>query len=303
MRASRVLIGPVITCLILAGSDTNAQLTDTSSLREIPFDQLSERDPNPLGEKALAIHPDQWKHSETDHFIYHFVHSFVATPVSVEAEFDYRVITTELEREAPGNSPKCHIYIFEQPDDWHQFQISGALELWTGGIHSGGSLFIQRNPAYKFSNNLLGHEVAHLILHRFYTASIPCWLDEGFAQYVSKSAHASYQRARGYLSKPHSEAIASEDIIPLPTLLATTHPPAENVATFYNESERLVRFLAATDKRSFLSLLDALARHQPFETALKNYPGTFASVAVLEQKFREYAAKDFGSSLQQVTDE
>ena len=53
---------------------------------------LSQRDPNPLSEKALAIHPEQWKHAETEHFIYHFVHSYVATPVSVEAEFHYRVI-------------------------------------------------------------------------------------------------------------------------------------------------------------------------------------------------------------------
>ena len=290
--------------LFTAAAHSDAQLTDTSSLREIEFDQLSERDPNPLGEKALAIHPDQWKHSETDHFICHFVHTYVATPISVEAEFHYRVITQELEREAPANNPKSHIYIFEEPADWHQFQSVGQLEPWSGGIHSAGSLFIQRNPAYKFTNNLLGHEIAHLILHRFYTASIPCWLDEGFAQYVSKNAHATYQRARGYISKAHSEAIASEDLIPLRVLLAATHPPAENVVTFYNESERLARFLAATNKKSFLGLLDALARHQPFEIALnQTYAGKFTNVAVLEEKFREYAAKDFGSSLQQVTSE
>lgn len=281
-----------------------AQLNDSSSLREIEFSQLSERDPNPLGEKALALRPEQWKHAETDHFIYHFVHSYVATPVSVEAEFHYRVITKELERDDVNSSPKCHIYIFEQPDDWHQFQSVGQLEPWTGGIHSAGSLFIQRNPAYKFSNNLVGHEITHLILHRFYPAAIPRWLDEGFAQYVSKAAHASYERARGYISKPHSESLAPNDLMPLSVLLAFTYPPSEHVTTFYDESERLVRFLASTDKRSFLGLLDALARHQPFETALsRNYAGKFPTVAVLEEKFREYAIKDFGSSLQQVSSE
>src|SRR5436853_5636576 len=83
--------------IFLMGAD--AQITDSSSLREIDFSQLSERDPNPLGEKALSIHPDQWKHSETDHFIYHFEHTFVATPVAVEAEFHYRVINKELEHD------------------------------------------------------------------------------------------------------------------------------------------------------------------------------------------------------------
>src|SRR3982751_6775623 len=93
----------------------HAQINEFTSLREVEFSQLSERDPNPLSEKALAIQPDLWKHGETDHFIYHFVHGFVATPISVEAEFHYRVITKELEREQPNNGdPKCHIYIFEQ---------------------------------------------------------------------------------------------------------------------------------------------------------------------------------------------
>lgn len=293
----------LVACLLLGSvaASSHAQLNETSSLREIEFSQLSEGDPNPLGEKALAIHPEQWKHSETDHFIYHFAHSYVATPVSVEAEFHYRVITKELERDQPASSPKCHIYIFEEPMDWVEFQSAGQLERWTGGIHSAGSLFVKRDPSYKFSNNLLGHEITHLILHRFYTASIPCWLDEGFAQYVSKNAYASYQRARGYISKPHSEAISADELMPLGVLLSFTRPPNDRVTTFYNESERLVRFLAGTDKPSFLALLDALARHQPFETALsRSYAGKITSVSMLEEKFRDYATKDFGSSLQQV---
>ena len=280
----------------------SAQINESSSLPEIEFSQLSQRDPNPLGEKALAIHPEQWKHAETDHFIYHFCHGYVATPVSVEAEFHYRVIAKELERDQPAGDIKSHIYIFERPEDWQQFQVFGKLEPWSGGIHSQGSLFVQRNPAYKFSNNLLGHEIVHLVLHRFYTDGIPCWLDEGFAQFISKDAHASYERARGFAAKPHSDAIAPQDLIPLSVLTAATHPPSDNVHIFYDESERLVRFLAATDMPSFLSLLDALARHQPLETVLARlYSGRFASVSALEEKFRDYASKDFGTSLQQAS--
>jgi hypothetical protein len=278
---------------------SKAQINESSSLPEIEFSELSQRDPNPLGEKALAINPDQWKHGETDHFIYHFVHSYVVTPVSIEAEFHYRVIAKNLERDQPAGDTKSHIYIFERPEDWRQFQSLGALEPWTGGIHSQGSLFIVRNPAYKFTNNSLGHEISHLVLHRFYSDGIPCWLDEGFAQYVSKDAHASYERARGYIAKPYSEAIAPHDLIPLATLTGMTRPPNDRVEIFYAESERLVRFLAATDKRSFLALLDGLARHQPFETTLPRiYAGKFTDIAGLEEKFREYAAKDFGTTLQ-----
>src|SRR5947207_14574296 len=278
--------------------------TGLNSLPEVEFSQLSQRDPNPLGERALSINPSQWKHGETEHYIYHFAHTYVATPISVEAEFHYRVVAKELERDQPLTDIKSNVYIFERPEDWRQFQGAGELEKWTGGIHSQGSLFILRNPEQKFSGNLLGHEIVHLVLHRFYADGIPCWLDEGFAQYISKDAHASYQRARGYISKPHSEAIAAQDLIPLNFLTAATHPPSDHVHIFYDESERLVRFLAATDKPSFLNLLDALARHQPLETVLPRlYSGRFSSVSALEEKFREYASKDFGSSLQQASNE
>jgi hypothetical protein len=275
--------------------------TGLNALPETEFSRLSQRDPNPLGEKALAINPEAWKHGETDHFIYHFEHSYVATPVSVEAEFYYRVIAKELERDQPAGDIKSHIYIFERPEDWTQFQSSGSLERWTGGIHSEGSLFIVRNPSCRFADNTLGHEISHLVLHRFYTAGIPCWLDEGFAQYVSKGAQASYQRARGYIAKPRSQAVALEELMPLNKLMAMTRPPNESVELFYTESERLVRFLAAANKPAFLSLLDSLARHQPFETAFpRNYAGDFASIDILEEKFREYASKDFGTTFQQA---
>jgi hypothetical protein len=293
----------VLTISILALGQAGAQINQSTSLSEVEFSQLSQRDPNPLGEKALAIHPEQWKHAETEHFIYHYVHSYVATPVSVEAEFHYRVIAKELERDQPNTDIKSHMYIFEAPEDWAQFQEFGRLEKWTGGIQSMGSLFVQRNPKHKFSDNSLGHEIVHLVVHRFYSDGAPLWLNEGLAQYISKSAHASYQRARGYIAKPHSTAIAPQDLIPLPRLVAMTSPPNDKVETFYDESERLVRFLATADKTSFLALLDALGRHQPLETALSRYyAGKFPTLAVLEREFSEYATKDFGTTLQQASD-
>lgn len=272
-----------------------------NALPEVEFSRLSQRDPSPLGQKALAINSSQWKHGETEHFIYHFVDSFVVTPLSVEAEFHYRVVAKELRREQPAGDIKSHIYVFQQPADWQQFQTAGKLEPWTGGIHSRGSLFILRNPAYKFSGALLGHEISHLVLHRFYPDGIPCWLDEGFAQYISKGARASYQRARNYNAKAHSQAIAADELIPVAKLVEMTSPPSNRVETFYDQSERLVRFLASTDKEKFLIFLDALARHQPFEAALaQSYGGKFPSSAALEEKFREYATKEFGTSLQQA---
>jgi len=294
-----VLASLLVTVSIRPAGLAQSPAPGLNALPEVEFSRLSQSDPNPLGQKALALHPEQWKHGETEHFIYHFVDSYVVTPISVEAEFHYRVVTKELQREQFATDIKSHIYVFERPTDWQQFQTAGRLEKWTGGIHSQGSLFLLRDPANKFSNNTLGHEIAHLVMHRFYTGGIPCWLDEGFAQYVSKSAQASYRRARGYDAKARAQAIAPQDLIPLAALVAMTQPPSDQVEVFYHQSERLVRFLASTDKPSFLALLDALGRHQPFEsTLLRIYAGKFLSASALEEQFRGYAAKDFGTSLQ-----
>jgi hypothetical protein len=109
----------ILSLSVLCVATAHAQITDSTSLSQIEFARLSQRDPNPLGTKALAIHPEQWKHAESEH-IYHFVDSFVATPVSVEAEFHYRVVVKELQREqsTAASDPKSPIYVFQKPEHW-----------------------------------------------------------------------------------------------------------------------------------------------------------------------------------------
>ena len=192
------------------------------------FSRLSQRDPNPLGEKALALHPEQWKHGETEHFIYHFVNSYVVTPISVEAEFHYRVVAKELQREQPPGDTKSHIYVFERPADWQQFQAARPSR------RNGRAGFIRREaslscaiPPTNSAATLSDTKSLISFSTDFTRMGFRCWLDEGFAQYVSKGAHASYQRARGYIAKPHSQAIATEELIPLAALVAMTQPPSD----------------------------------------------------------------------------
>jgi hypothetical protein len=264
--------------------------TGLDALPQVGFTQLSAADPSPLGAKALALHPEEWKHAETAHFIYHFQQSFVATAVSVEAEFYFRVILKELEQPESAMREKAHIYIFERPEDWSAFQSAGQLEPWTGGIQSGGSLFIVRNPAFRFTDNSLGHEIVHLLLRRLYAPMIPLWLNEGLAQYLSKNAHASFQHARGFVAKPWSSAVAPDKFIPLTSLTTMGYPSGDSVAAFYDESERLVRFLMAADRVKFLELLRLSVRGVRFDdTIARVYGSTFRSAANLEQRFRTYA--------------
>lgn len=270
-------------------------------LSELELAKTSDPNLSALGKAALAIRPAEWKHAETANFIYHFFHGFIATPVSVEAEFYYRILAKELERDTSRWERKCHIYIFEKPEDWRAFQSRAQLDPWTGGIHAGGDLFIQRYPEFKFKGRTLGHEVAHLVIHRFFGAGVPLWLNEGYAEYASSRGYASFMRARGYRAKPQSDAIAPADFIPLKRLtdaLAYPSDPRE-IVTFYVESDKLVRFLSATNKQQFLAFFDAMSKGSRFESALwKTFGARFPSLDALEREFKEYAAKDHGTSLQ-----
>jgi len=280
---------------LIAGSPAKADDTFV----EKSLSQLSDSNVGTLGQKALGIRSNDWKHAETDHFVYHYFDSFVAQPVAVEAEFYYRVIAKELEKDTAQWERKCHIFIFEQDDDWHQFQQVGGLEKWTGGIHAQGELFIQRNPQRKFKGNALAHEVTHLVVHRFFGSGVPLWLDEGLAEYTASRWYASFMRMRGYNARPRSMSVSPDNYVPVGTLTAMASYPGEDnaVMTFYAESERLVRFLSAADKHGFLEFLDAMSRGNRFDTALeKGFGSKYFNLEALEHDFKPYAMKDYAES-------
>ena len=277
----------------------NAQLggaaagdAELGALKEVPFSSLSNPYVTPLGAAALSVRPTEWKHAETDNFIYHFFHGFIAAPVSVEAEYYYRVVAKDLEKDTSHWERKAHIFIFEGSEDWHAFQTKGRLEPWTGGIHQQGELFIQRDPSYKFKGNTLGHETTHLVVDRFFGANVPLWLNEGYAEYISRVAYASFNRARGYQAHPRTDTLAANAYLPLDQLTNfLTYPVDVNeVRAFYTESEKLVRFLNAADKAKFLQLLDRLSKGSMFDSALHaTYGSQFMTIHQLEDAFRPYA--------------
>ncbi len=151
-----------------------------------------------------------------------------------------------------------------------------------------------RDPANRFANNSLGHEIAHLVVFRLYQRPLPRWLEEGFAEYVSRINRASYERARNYAAHSRSPSIPREQLIPLPQLIAMAdYPAAKQIHVFYRESERLVRFLAAANRDAFLALVDSVGRGESFESALsRHYGARFFDLADLENKFVPYASKN-----------
>lgn len=294
------MIRPLLTA-VLAVSSACVLAQSPPEFKEIPFASLSDRNVSVLGSKALAIRAAEWKHAESTHFVYHFFESFVAAPVSTEAEFFYNIVAKELGKDTAQWERKCHVFIFSKMEDWSQFQSSGQLDPWTGGLCAGGELFVVRDSQRKWKGDTLGHEVTHLVVHRFVGNGVPLWLNEGFAQYAASRGYAAFWRARGYRARPTSQAVNPEKWIPVSQLTSMVGYPSETteVATFYAESERLVRFLAATDKAGFLKFFEALAQGNRFDSALtKGFYNKFFNVEALDKQAKEYATSEHGSSVQ-----
>jgi hypothetical protein len=279
-------------CLFFIVLCATLRAENLGALPEAAFERLSDRSLSALAQRALTVRAADWKHAETEHFIYHFFDRATASAVSVEAEFYYRVIAKELARDTANWERKCHVFIFDQDADWGQFQQGGGLDPWTGGLHANGTLFFRRNPGWRANNQTLPHEITHLVLDRFFGSGIPLWLHEGFAEYAAARCRAAFYRARGYNAKPRASFVNPPDYIPLATFVGlAAYPTSQDaVLAFYAESEKLTRFLCNADKDGFLKFLDTMAKGALFESALRAHFGrTFHDTAELEKAFKPYA--------------
>jgi hypothetical protein len=85
--------------------------------------------------------------------------------------------------------------------------------------------------------------------------------------------------------------------VALLTSLLTYPQDVTQVAVFYAESQRLVRFLSAADKHGFEVFLEAMSKGNRFETALtKGFGGRFINLDSLEREFKAYATQQNGFS-------
>lgn len=278
--------------LLLAATCPAGQDAAIGAIPEVAFANLSDQLLTPLGRKALMIRPADWKHAETAHFVYHFFDRPMASAVSVEAEFHYRVIAAELGKDTTAWERKCHLFLFDNEADWKAFQTYGGLDPWTGGIHGEGTLFIRRNPGWQAENATLPHEIAHLVLYRFFGPGIPLWLNEGFAEYAATRCRAAFYRGRNFNSRPRAMPVMAESYIPLAELTAATAYPTDElkVIAFYHESQKLVRFLSAADRTAFPGFLDAMAKGARLETAVsRNFGNRFLNLDAIEREFKSYA--------------
>ncbi len=274
--------------LFLCVGSGQAQNVAEEGLKEVRFSDLSSTELNALGQAALALRRDDWKHAETENFILHFLDGPSARQVGVEAEFYFRVIAKDLDKTGVRAERKAKVFIFD-PGTWADFKRTLNLDPLTGGAHLNGELFLSRTGE-QTQGPTLGHEIAHLVLERFYgSRAVPLWLNEGYAEYISNVLYAAFYRARKYNARPRLPPLQPEDFIPIEQLTGFTRYPVGDKAmiAFYIESQRLVAFLQAGGKENFRAFLEAITKGSYFESALDaGYGGRFGTRHELEEKFK-----------------
>ena len=98
--------------------------------------------------------------------------------------------------------------------------------------------------------------------------------------------------------RPHSEAIAAEEMIPLATLVRLTRPPSDRVETFMMNRSGWCAFWSQPISRAFWHCSMHWAGISRSKLRCRELiPRNLRRSQSLEEKFRQYAAKDFGDDL------
>ncbi len=264
-------------------------------LVEKPFDQLSNQDLDALGQKALAIKPDEWKHAETDNFILHYRRVTEAKKVAREIEYDLWFVATALGAKKEQYQKKSHVFIFRDDTEWQQFLAETTIPPWTASFARGDELFLNlRSPdeptGGSFDSRTLAHETTHAVVARIYPNAVwPLWLNEGVAEYMGAASVAS-RKNEPIQRHEHTLTFAAMSLDEIQQLKAYPQDPIQ-VAELYETAEKLIRFIMTElPKERFTQFINAVVEGRTLKDALLYvYPDKLASYDDFEKKFAKFS--------------
>jgi len=260
-------------------------------LIEKPFDQLSNQQLGPLGQKALAIRPADWKHAETDNFILHYRRVTEAKKVAREVEYDIWFVATALGAKKEQYARKSHVFIFEDQNEWQGFLAQTPAPQWAASFARGDELFLNlRNvEGMAFDSRILAHETTHAVVARLYPGTQwPLWLNEGLAEYMGAASVAA-RKNQPIQRHEHTLDFAAMSLDQLQQLQVYPDDPVQ-VAELYETAEKLVRFLMTElPKERFTQFINAVLSGRTLQEALLQvYPDKLASYDDFEKKFARF---------------
>ena len=232
-----------------------------------------------------------WKTLKGRHFVIYadpdvsdsFLHS-----VSDRSEDYYEDITEEFGFRRSNYwtwDERTKIVIFKDHDDY--VKMTG-LPAWTGGVaHTGQREIYTYSWAEDFLDNLLAHEMTHLIFREFvgYQTRTPPWFDEGMAVYQEKGNKEHYEE----MIKKMAE---SNQLIDLKIFRSLNAGNFSMPMVFYAQSAKMVEYLLTQfNDEYFLKFASKLKDGENFEETLFSVYG-FKDIEDFNRDWRSYVSSE-----------
>jgi hypothetical protein len=286
----------ILFLLVLVGSFsvvTGADKQGLTKIEDITWDEDKNLVLSRTGKAALVMEGIEWKHAESEHFVYHFVQRWMAERAAAEAETYYALTKKDLKIAEDRWEHKGQVFIFETELSWKALIEKTGVDRWSGGFCAGNEIYLScTDTSNPFTGTTLPHELVHLIVNRFVKGRIPLWLNEGVAEQQSRKHFVGYTRPKGFNFLLRPNVVSAEKYIPLNEMaLANDYPDDEvKVASFYTQSVRLVQFLVEDHQQDFIQFLQSLGEGASFETAFdKSYGSQYRNMEVFEEEFKKVA--------------
>jgi len=258
-------------------------------MRQVSWDQLSNRDISSRGAEALAMNPHNWFHGETEDFIIHYRTFSDALQIAREIEFDLWYVARTLGATKEQYARKSHVYLFRDDNEWQRFvgQVRHH-ESWAHSFADGDDLFLNvHGTGNGFESDTLAHETAHAVVSRIYgNRRWPLWLNEGFAEYMA-GACASVRR--GLAPGAYPRALPDASMTATEVIAVTKYPDdSSSVIDLYQSATKLVRYLFTKyPAELFPRFVDRLLSGAPAPAALADaYGAEFRDMDAFDKRFK-----------------